>query len=285
MQRASIVVLTHNRKPELLQTLGKLQELNERYAMYVVDNASTDGSADAVLNRYPDMHVIKLPRNMGASGRNAGVAAAQTPYVAFCDDDTWWAPDAIARAADLMDAFPRLAVLTARVLVGIDGHVDPACSRMARSPLPNELGVPGTAVLGCLAGACMVRRSAFMEVGGYQPRFFIGREEALLALDLMASGWHMAYIPAVVVHHHPSLSRDEPARRRLLLRNALWCAWLRRPWKSAARETARLMRTALFDFSQLRGVAEAFQAIPWVLRNRRVIPPRVEYALQLVQYD
>lgn len=285
MHHVSIIVLTHNRRHELLHTLDKLHGLEAPYAIYVVDNASTDDSAAAVLERHPDCRVIRLRRNIGAAGRNAGVAAARTPYVAFCDDDTWWAPGALARASNVMDSFPRLAALTACVLVGSEARIDPACARMARSPLPNELGVPGTAVLGCLAGACIMRRSAFMEVGGYQPRFFLGKEEALLALDLMAAGWNMAYIPSVIVHHHPSASRDATVRRRLLLRNGLWCAWLRRPWKSAAHETARLMRTAMLDPAGLRGAAEALGAMPWILRNRRVIPPRVEHALQLVQHD
>ncbi len=285
INRVSIVVLTHNRKHELLRTLDKLHELEAPYAIHVVDNASTDGSADAAIARYPDCRMIRLRHNIGAAGRNAGAIAAQTPYVAFCDDDTWWAPGALARASSVMDSFPRLAALTACVLVGSDARIDPACARMARSPLPNELGVPGTAVLGCLAGACIMRRNAFTEVGGYQPRFFLGKEEALLALDLMAAGWHMAYVPSVIVHHHPSMARDTTARRRLLLRNSLWCAWLRRPWKSAAHETARLMRTAMLDPSRMRGAAEALSAVPWVLRNRRVIPSRVEHALQLVQHD
>jgi GT2 family glycosyltransferase len=285
MHRVSIIVLTHNRKGELLRTLDKLHDLEAPYAIYVIDNASTDGSADAAIERHPDVRVIRLRRNIGAAARNAGVAAAQTPYVAFCDDDTWWAPGALARASKVMDCFPRLAALTACVLVGSEARIDPACARMARSPLPNELGVPGTAVLGCLAGACIMRRSAFMEAGGYQPRFFLGREEALLALDLMAADWHMAYTPSVVVHHHPSALRDATVRRRLLLRNGLWCAWLRRPWKSAMYETARLIRTAMHDPARLRGAADALGAMPWILRNRRVIPPRVERALQLVQHD
>src|SRR5262245_34272344 len=61
-------------------------------------------------------------RNLGAAGRNAGVRAARTPYVALCDDDAWWAPGALARAAHLLDVHPTLAVVCARVLVGPDAH-------------------------------------------------------------------------------------------------------------------------------------------------------------------
>lgn len=283
MDRVSLVVLTYNRRREALRTLARLYALRDRPgAIYVVDNASTDGTAAAVAQYFPQARLIRLPRNMGAAGRNAGVAAAQTPYVAFCDDDSWWEHGALVRAADVLDAFPRLAAVTAQVLVGNEQRADPACLRMSRSPLQNELGVPGTAVLGCMAGACMMRRSAFMEVGGYQPRFFIGREEALLAVDLMAAGWHMAYIPSLRVYHHPSTLRDAPARRRLLLRNALWCAWLRRPWRSAVMESLHLLARAAMDPQILHGTMQALIGVPWVLRHRRVIPPRVEHALRLV---
>jgi GT2 family glycosyltransferase len=285
MDRFSVVVLTHNRRNELLRTLAMLRALPEQPSVYCVDNGSSDGTAAAVAADFPEVHLIRLQRNIGAAGRNIGVHATHTPYVAFCDDDTWWAPGSLAQTADVMDRFPRVAAITARVLVGPAEREDPACTRMAHSPLPNEPGLPGTVVLGCLAGACIMRRSAFLEAGGYQPRFFIGREEALLALDLVASGWTMAYMPAAVVHHHPSPARDIDARHELLLRNALWCAWLRRPWQSAARETLRLLGTAFHEPHRMRGAAAALLGVPWVLRHRRVVPPPVEYALRRVHHD
>jgi len=159
----------------------------------------------------------------------SGVQAVGAPYVAFCDDDTWWAPGSLTRAMETLERYPRLAAVTARVLVGPDEIEDPASTRMATSPLENTLGIPGTIVLGFMAGACMMRRDAFIAAGGYQPRFFIGAEEMLLAMDLMSAGWAMGYLPQIVVHHHPSSLRDVASRRRLILRNGLWCAWLRRP--------------------------------------------------------
>ena len=85
--------------------------------MIVVDNGSTDATADRV-RRHPGVELISLPRNLGAAARNAGARAARTPYVAFSDDDTWYAADAPSRMADLFDRHPRLAVITARILVG-----------------------------------------------------------------------------------------------------------------------------------------------------------------------
>lgn len=279
----AIVVLTYNRRREVLATLGRLLSVADGAPLWVVDNGATDGSAAAIAARYPAVRLIRLPQNLGAAGRNRGVLAAGTPYVACCDDDCWWAPGALAAALRLLEAQPRLAAVTARVLVGEEEREDPATRAMAASPLPNVLGLPGTAVAGLLAGACVLRREAFLAAGGYEARFFIGGEEALLALDLMAAGWHLAYAPALVVHHHPSPRRDSVERRRLLARNALWCAWLRRPWTRAGRETLARLGAVLAEPGLLRALADALSGLPWVLRRRRVVPAEVERLLRLVE--
>src|SRR4051794_40583957 len=103
-ERVSVVIITRNRRDELLQTLPKLVELPQAPAVIVVDNASTDGTVEAVRDRFPTAEVIALGANEGAAGRNIGVERATTPYVAFSDDDSWWDADALSTAADILDA-------------------------------------------------------------------------------------------------------------------------------------------------------------------------------------
>lgn len=282
-ERVSVVMLTYNRRLEVLRTLEHVEALGERVPVYLVDNGSSDGTAEAVRTAFPRVRVVRLASNAGAAGRNAGVRAAPTPYIAFCDDDTWWAPGAYARAAALLDGEPRLAAVTGKVLVGPEQREDEASRRMASSPLRNELQVPGTQVLGVMAGACMMRREAFLAVGGYEPRLFIGGEELLLALDLMSAGWAMAYAPDVVIHHHPSLLRDTPSRRRMQHRNALWCAWLRRRWTGALRDTWRLLRESARDPVLALGMLDGVKGLPWALAHRTVVPRHVEQALERVR--
>ncbi|HEX5272364.1 MAG TPA: glycosyltransferase family 2 protein, partial [Gemmataceae bacterium] len=221
--------------------------------------------------------------NLGAAGRTLGVRHAAAPYVALCDDDTHWAPGSLSRAADLFDAHPRLAVVTCRVLVGADGREDPTCAVMERSPLPAEPGMPGRPLLGFLAGASVVRRSAFLEAGGFEPRFFIGGEEELLAADLAARGWWLCYVPELLVRHYPSPIRDGVTRRWVQTRNALWFAWMRRPLVSAVRRTVRMARSGRWDRTTLRGFGAAVAGLPWVLRRRRVLPAAVERGLRLLE--
>jgi N-acetylglucosaminyl-diphospho-decaprenol L-rhamnosyltransferase len=107
----SVVVLTHDRAAECLGTLQRLQELPDEFELVVVDNASTDGTAGRVRERFPGVRVIESPTNLGAAGRNLGVAAASAPYVAFCDDDCWWEGGSLTRAAELLDAYPHVAAM------------------------------------------------------------------------------------------------------------------------------------------------------------------------------
>lgn len=280
--RVAVVMITHNRRTEVLHSLEQLTRLAERPHVIVVDNASTDDTVAAVRARFPHVEVIAAERNLGAAGRTLGVQRATAPYIAFADDDTWWAPGSLRRAADLFDAHPRLAVATARVLVGPEEREDPVCRQLEGSPLPHDPAMPGRPLLGFLAGASVMRRTAFLEAGGYRSEFFIGGEEELLAADLAARGWWLCYVPELTVHHHPSPQRDAGTRRSYSLRNALWFAWLRRPLPSAVRRTVGLARSAPWNRNSLRGFAEAVAGLPWVLRERRVVPRDVEHGLRLL---
>jgi GT2 family glycosyltransferase len=276
----AVVILTHNRVAELLNTVALMTALPESPPIIVVDNASTDGTAVELQSRFPEVEVISLGRNLGAAARNLGTAAVTAPYVAFCDDDTVWAPGSLSRAADLLDAHPGVAILSARVLVGIEEREDDTCRRMAESPLPSA-GLPGRAVLRFLAGASVFRRKAFLEAGGYEPRFFMGGEEALMALDLLTRGWRVIYCPELTVRHYPSGRRNDRLRRKLLARNALWVAWLRRPLGDAVRESCRLLAGARRDGLLLGIGLDALGGLPWALRRRQVVPPHIAALFKL----
>ena len=74
--------------------------------MVVVDNGSDDGTAAMVRRRFPRTELIALRRNRGAWARNLGVLRARTPLIALADDDSWWAPGALAAAAAVLAASP-----------------------------------------------------------------------------------------------------------------------------------------------------------------------------------
>jgi len=278
----TVVVATRNRRDELLCSLGRILDLPESPPVIVVDNASTDGSADAIAARFPLVRVIRLEENLAAAARTIGVRAAATPYVAFADDDSWWAPGALACAVRLFERHPRLALLAGRIVVEPSGQADPVCQEMADSPLPRAADLPGPPILGFLACAAVVRRQPFLDVGGFHPRFGVGGEEALVAMDLAARGWGLAYVDEVVAHHQPSPIRDLIGRRQREVRNELWVAWLRLGLAEALRETAAVAARAVTDVAARRGLVSALAGLGWVLRERDIAPQRVRAALRLL---
>jgi GT2 family glycosyltransferase len=270
-----VVIATRDRRDRLLATLARLDALPERPRVVVVDNGSRDGTGDAVRRCFPEVTVVESREPLGSAARNLGAEMAATPLVAFTDDDSWWAPGSLARAGELFAAYPRLGLIAARIVVEPDGRIDPTCAAMRESPLGADGALPGPPVLGFVACGAIARREAVLACGGFHPRYGFGGEEELVAIALTAAGWDLAYADDVVAHHEPERG---PRRRRDMreARNALWSAWLRRPWPRALRLTAR----AAIRRGGLRALAAAARGAPWVLRERRVVPADVERSLR-----
>lgn len=247
----AVVIATRNRRELLLRSLERTCSLPEAPRVVVVDNASSDGTAEAVAGAFPHVEVIALAHNAGAAARNAGVRHVEEDVVAFADDDSWWAPGSLARAEDLFAEDGRLGLVAARVLVGPEEREDAVCSELAGA----------ARVEGFLACAAVVRRAAFLAVGGFNPRLLVRAEERLLAIDLARDGWRLAYDPSLVAHHHPPPRTDGAERSRLQARNDLWVAWLRLPLCRALAETASSLRRP-------GAVLAAARGLPWVLRER-----------------
>ncbi|PXX68928.1 GT2 family glycosyltransferase [Nocardia tenerifensis] len=281
--RITVVIITRDRREQLLRTLAHMTALPDAAPIILADNGSSDGTADAVAAAFPTVQLIRSRSNLGAVARNIAVARARTPYVAFCDDDTTWQPGALTRAADLLDEYPSLGSVTGRCLVAPDLHEDPITPEMRDSPIPGPAWLPGPALLGVMAGLSAFRVSAFDQVGGFSERLWFGGEEELLALDLAAHGWWMCWIEDMIIHHAPSRRRDSTERRRLGIRNTLWTLWLRRPASSAARRSAAVLRSAPADRTTAGAVLDTLRGLPWVLREREVVPLHIEAGLILLE--
>jgi GT2 family glycosyltransferase len=264
--RVTTVVITHDRRDDLARTLPL-----HRGPVVLVDNGSTDGTVAWVRHEHPHVEVVALRRNIGAVARNVGVRRARTPYVAFADDDSWWEDSALERAADRLDRQPRLAVVTGRTVVEPQGVDDPVNADLARGPW----------VLGFLACAAVVRRDAFLEVGGFDALLGFRGEEELLALDLSTRGWELVYAADVVAHHQPSPRRaPAPAIVRRQTRNRVLIVVLRRPWRVLPRTVAEAWASGTTGRLAL---VDALLRLPVALVRRRRLPAEVERRVRELQ--
>jgi GT2 family glycosyltransferase len=277
----TVVMMSRDRREQALSSLSHLVGLRPAVDVVFVDNASTDGSADAVAQALPGVQVIRLARNRGACARNVGVRAARTPYVAFSDDDSWWAPGALERATTLFAEHGRLGLVMGRILVGPEHRTDPVCGSMAEGLLGCPPGMAQPRILGFVACGAVVRRSALLEVGGFSDIIFFPGEEDLVALDLTTAGWDLVYASDVVVHHHPQPSPTRGDRRMKEIRSRLLTAWLRRPPAGAASITIHaLLRPP--TASAWRGFCGTLPRLPAVIRARKPLPPSVEQQLRML---
>ncbi|MDU0304990.1 glycosyltransferase family 2 protein, partial [Streptomyces sp. PAL114] len=139
-----------------------------------------------------------------------------------------------------------------------------------------------TQVLGFLACGAVVRRSAYLDAGGFHRLLFFGGEETCLAYDLAARGWGVTHCPDVVAHHHPATSArpGRPAQQR---RNEVLTAWLRRPVPYALARTRVLAAEARADGTARRALGQTLTRLPAALRDRRPLPPHVERAARLLE--
>ncbi|MFR9721872.1 glycosyltransferase family 2 protein [Streptomyces sp. MS19] len=276
MAEVSVVIATRDRRDELLRTLERLTALPDRPPVVVVDNGSRDGTPAAVAARFPAVRLVSLARNHGACARNAGARLTDTPYIAFSDDDSWWEPGALTRAAEVFSGHPTVGLLVGRILLGEGTTADHVSEKMATAPLGTPDDLPGPAVLGFPACAAIVRRDAFTAAGGFDDLLFFGGEETLLALDLAAHGWGVAYTADITARHAPSPHRAiAPRRWALHRRNDLLIHWMRLPLPEAARRTALLAAQATHNRAAAQALAGLLRRLPTALHRRHPVPPHL----------
>lgn len=283
----SFVIATRDRAHELCAVLDRLLDTTA-CPIIVVDNASRDDSVRNVTRiaarSAGRITVIPLDRNEGAVARNIGVARSDTPYTAFCDDDSWWAPDAISIAEGTFEKFRTIAVLAARTVMWPQQRDDPFVAKLAESPLGRDPNLPGPSILGFQACSALVRKAAFEAVGGFSPILHFRGEESLLAWDLAAAGWDLCFCPALVAYHQPSETRSTSSVQHAReVRNAMLTACLRRSAGRCASATAALAWAAAHDMAHARALLEALAALPAALRARRRLPDDVERSLRMLE--
>jgi len=187
----------------------------------VVDNASRDGSAALLSERYPDVELIANSENVGfGRANNQALALARGRYLLLLNTDAFVAAGGIERTVRFLDANPEVSVLGVR-LVGRDGTLQPSCryfptpwneflvrtglERVFRgAKLVDDMRWDHTSVRECdwVPGCyCLLRKSDVDRIGLFDPRYFLYYEEVDHCRAEKAIGGKVVYYPdATVVH-------------------------------------------------------------------------------------
>jgi GT2 family glycosyltransferase len=221
----SVSIIGANSREDLLACLESLHAVEAE--VVVLDNASEDGSAAAIRERFPAVQVIEQGHRAGfGTNNNTVIRATSGRYVFLLNADTTSDDWGLGRMVAHLDANPRVAALGPR-LVYPDGRQQASAWRF---PTPG-VAARGLVTLGRLdvvqstgdvvrdvdwatAAALLVRREALDEVGAFDEGFFMYSEETDLCVRLRRAGWRIQYFPDVtVVHHQPWSTSGIPERR------------------------------------------------------------------------
>jgi GT2 family glycosyltransferase len=233
--KVSCVILTMgNRLAELDRAVGSaLSQTDGDIEVVIVGNGADVPTltAEPLPGSAATVKSVRLTHNVGIpEGRNRGVQECSGDIVLFLDDDGWYANTKIAaHVRERFAAEPDLAVISFRVMDPDGGSVQRRHVPRLRAGDP-ERSSPVTTFLG---GACAVRRSAFLQVGGLPERFFYAHEETDLAWRLLGEGFRIEYDAETVMYHPLVLPTRHTEFYRLNARNRVWLARRNLPWPLA----------------------------------------------------
>lgn len=221
-----VVVVTWHGRDVLESCLDHLAAQDEPHRTIVVDNASHDGTAQLVRERFPDVTYVELPENVGFGGAvNAGAAAGDGEAIVLVNNDLDVDPGFVAamvaplRADEHVGMVAGMTLLPGRERVdafGIELDAGLAAYNRLRHAPPDG-GRDAGALAGPSGGAAAYRRTAFEQVAGFDETLIAYGEDVDLALRLRAAGWMAAQAPAARGVHlgGATIGVDSPQQRWL----------------------------------------------------------------------
>jgi GT2 family glycosyltransferase len=228
-QQTSVVIVNWNGAGFLPDLLNSLQQHDIREAI-VVDNASSDESL-TILQRYSSISVIRNSENIGyGAAANQGVETARADYVLLLNVDVVVLSGAISILQNYLDQNPDVAIASPQLLFpdrslqhSIRKFPTPFSLALYLSYLdrvfPSAYRLPAEQHLRThevdqpMGAAMMLRKSAFKEVGMFDPKFFLYMEEVDLCYRLKQKGWKIVYLPEAKMIHHAGGSSNQDWER------------------------------------------------------------------------
>lgn len=234
--KISVVIVNYNTKNLLLQCIRSvLRELESCDGeVFVVDNASSDSSVDAVELEFPQCRLLKNTGNLGfGKANNQAFALAKGEYILMLNPDAELRAGSLACLVNYLDEHPEVAVVGPRTLYP-DGTFQASAfdfpsirteflvatflyliprgvPRLAR-----KLGLAwppeSTREVGFMRGSCLLCRGEVLrEAGGFDERYFLYTEEVDLQYRISRKGWKLVFNPgAEIIHHHGKSMEQDP---------------------------------------------------------------------------
>ena len=227
-RKVSVCVLSWNGRHHLetcLAALGRQEDPGVPWEILVLDNGSTDGTAEWLRRDPPpglrQLRLIESPVNLGfCAGNNRLVAEAEGDAVAFLNNDTRPRPEWLSRLVAAFSAAPDDVAAVSGQIVDWDGdRLDFARGAMTfdghafqldyRRPLERaKVPAEGEELLFACGGNLLIRKRSFKEAGGFDEAYFAYLEDVDLGWRLWSGGERVTFAPGAIVHHRSSATSD-----------------------------------------------------------------------------
>lgn len=245
--KLSIIIVSYNVKYHLEQCIRSVVKASEGLDadMWVVDNASSDGSVDYLQSIFPEVHFIRNPENVGFSrANNQAIRESNGEYVLLLNPDTIVAEDTLKGCLSFLDAHPKVGATGVRML-NADGTFAPESRRGLPTPFTSFCKMTGLSTIfpksrtfgryymkylnveeanpiDVVSGAFnMLRRKALEQIGLLDEDFFMYGEDIDLSYRMLLSGWQNYYLPYYILHYKGESTQKSSFRYVHVFYNAM----------------------------------------------------------------
>lgn len=231
--KVSAVVATYNLKDVFLECLESITKQDyPNLEIIVVDNASVDGTADAVAERFPQVNLIRNTENLGVTGgANTGVKKATGDYIWFIDHDNIFEPKMLSEMLKLAESDPKIGVVVPKIYYWDDKTLIWAAGTNINLLTGVNISREGRDVgqyekveeVQIAPANFLVKREVIEKVGVYDDVYYISYEDADFSFRVRQVGFKIVYTPKAVCYHKFPILDKKTATKRWLSR-AYWTA-------------------------------------------------------------
>ena len=294
--RVGVVIVNWNAGALLERCIESLaRQTFKPHRIIIVDNASSDRSADIVDKLYANVQVVRLETNVGfAAGNNIGVGhAADCKWIALLNPDAFAEPRWLEQLLFMASEHPEYAFFGSRMLVEsntniLDGtgdvyHVSGLAWRNGHGQLADHRNLEAVEIFTPCAAAALYRRDVLLETGGFDKIYFCYFEDVDLGFRLRLAGYRCLYVPDAVVHHVGSAltGRNTDFTVYHGHRNLVWSYFKNMPWPLLGLYLPQhiLLNLVSLIWLTLRGHGrvivkakwDALKGLPRVLQERKIV--------------
>ncbi len=288
----AVIIVNWNAREDLRRCLESLYaepKPTVAYEVWVVDNASDDGSADMVAAEFPQVRLVVNADNAGFSkANNQAIAQTDSRYVFLLNSDAFLHPDALDRLVAYADAHPQAGVVGPKVL-NSNGSLQFSCRRFpslgagffrntylgrlfphnkfARDYLMNDFDHAHDTAVDWVSGCAMlIRRDLLGKIGALDERFYMYCEDVDFCQRAWEAGWEVVYASQPVVTHAIGRSSDKNADQMIIEFHRSWYEYDRKRHPQAS----LLRRMAVFSGLWLRAAVRIAKRRAAGRRNARL---------------